>query len=161
MKYSKSAWFVNKFDIVVAALIVPALVVGIVFTKMAKGLAMPQLEAVGSGGWIAVLVLLGINLLMGLVVVHKAWGWLWFPIAIIVRFFATLGAALCGVFILAMLAYKAQSNQKIDSAWTKDDRSSRYRDGVKDGNTAAGFGAAGGGLWGFLVSHTLSYCEVE
>ena len=61
MKYSKSAWFVNKFDIVVAALIVPALVVGIVFTKMAKGLAMPQLEAVGSGGWIAVLVLLARN----------------------------------------------------------------------------------------------------
>ena len=159
MKYTKNAWFVNKFDIINAALIGPLLIFAIVLGAVVKGDA--SMIMVINCIWIAILAALGINIIMGLIITHKVWGWLLLPVAMTVRILVTFLAVVLGGLILAMFAYNAQSKGKINSAWTKDNRSSRYRDGVKDAGTAAGFGAAGGGLWGFLVRHTLAFCEKE
>ena len=100
-----------------------------------------------------------LNVIMALVETHKAWGWLLLPVFAVVRALATLLASLCGLLGLAMLAYQSQSKQKISKAWTLDSRSQNYREGMKDAATADGFKSAGSGLWGFLVSHTLEFCE--
>lgn len=158
MKYTRKAWYVNKFDIVVAAMIGPMIAVAVILTALMR-VGVPRGFALA--GWLSLAVLLFINLVFGLTITHKVWGWLWLPVAVLVRVGVTLLASLSGLFLLAMFAYQSQSQQKIDSAWVKDDRSRRYRDGVKDAKTAEGFRAAGGGLWGFLVIHTLEFCEVE
>jgi len=157
MKYTKRAWFVNKFDVVMCALMGPLLVFMIVFLKLANAQITPQV--IGSGFLIGVMVTIGVNFIMALIVTHRAWGWVWLPVYAVVRIFATLIASLCGLLALAMMAYQAQSNEKISKAWTNDNRSRNYREGMKDAATADGFKSAGSGLWGFLVSHTLEFCE--
>ena len=157
LKYTKRAWFVNKFDIVICALTGPVLFAMIVFTMM--GNAQISSQGITTGLLLSFLAMLVINVVMALVVTHKAWGWLLLPVFVIVRALATILASLCGLLGLAMLAYQSQSKQKISNAWTNDNRSRNYRNGMKDAATAEGFKSAGSGLWGFLVSHTLEFSE--
>ena len=156
MASSRKAWYANKFDLFLCALVGPLAVAAFVFLKLGQGGILPL--AVGQYLFLAVGVLLLINVVFALVVVHKNWGWLLLPVFALVRVFATLMAVLCGLLSLAMFAYQASSNEKKASAWTQDNRSSRYREGVKDGETADSFGGASGSLWGWLVLHTLAYC---
>lgn len=154
MRYTKKAWFVNKFDIVVCVLTGPVLLVIIGLGKIKI-----SSQEIATGLLIGLLAMLVLNVIMALVVTHKAWGWLLLPVFAVVRAFAILLASLCGFLGLAMLAYKSQSKQKISKAWTMDARSRNYREGMKDAEVASGFKYAGSGLWGFLVSHTLAFCE--
>ena len=155
MKYTKSAWFVNKFDIVNSALIGPAAIFAAIYS------AIPSGDDLGVYCWYFVFALVAVKLVMDLIIVHKVWGWALLPVALVVRVLTTTLATLCGVLLLIAAAYNSQSKQKIDSAWTKDDRSSRYREGRRDRSTSEGFKSAGSGLWGFMVRHTLDFCEQD
>ena len=157
MKYTKKAWFVNKFDVVVCALTGPVMFAMIVFMMLGNAKIAPQ--GIATGLLLGLLAMIVLNVIMALVVTHKAWGWLLLPVFVVVRALATLLASLCGLLGLAMLAYQSQSKEKISKAWTHDSRSRNYREGMKDAATAEGFKSAGSGLWGFLVSHTLEFCE--
>ena len=155
MKYTKSAWFVNKFDIVNSALIGPAAIFAAIYSEIPSG------DDLGVYCWYFVFALVAVKLVMDLIIVHKVWGWALLPVALVVRALTTTLATLCGVLLLIAAAYNSQSKQKIDSAWTKDDRSSRYREGRRDRSTSEGFKSAGSGLWGFMVRHTLDFCEQD
>lgn len=155
MKYTKSAWFVNKFDIVNSALIGPAAIFAAIYS------AIPSGDDLGAYCWYFVFALVAVKLVMDLIIVHKVWGWALLPVALVVRALTTTLATLCGVLLLIAAAYNSQSKQKIDSAWTKDDRSSRYREGRRDRSASEGFKSAGSGLWGFMVRHTLDFCEQD
>ena len=159
MKYSRRAWFVNRFDVMVAALIGPAVFLAILATKLGSVAQAGIPQGVISGLWIAVLSLLVLNFMMTFVVVHKAWGWLMLPFFVIVRIFATILASLSSLFIIAGMAYQSQAKEKFSKAWVQDERSRNYREGVKDAQTGEGYKSAGSGIWGFLVSHTLEFCE--
>lgn len=160
MKYTKRAWFVNKFDVVMSALIGP---VGFIafFLLCAKGdfgeVVKPY---IGYILW-PLVGLLVLNFIMMLVVTHKAWGWLMLPVFFVVRVLATIGAALSGFFIMAGMAFRAAAKESFAKAWVQDERSRNYCEGKKNARTSEGFSSAGTGLWGFFVSHTLPYCEVE
>lgn len=159
MKYSRKAWFVNRFDVIVAALIGPVVLLVILAAKIGSTVRAEIPQGVITGLWITALSLLALNFLMTFIVVHKAWGWLMLPFFIIVRIVATIVASLSSLFIIAGMAYQAQAKEKFSKAWVRDERSLNYREGVRDGQTGDGFKSAGSGIWGFLVSHTLEFCE--
>ena len=106
-------------------------------------------------------LVLVLNFIMMLVVTHKAWGWLMLPVFFVVRVLATIGAALSGFFIMAGMAFRAAAKESFAKAWVQDERSRNYCEGKKNARMSEGFSSAGTGLWGFFVSHTLPYCEVE
>ena len=153
MSYTKKAWFVNKFDIVMCMLspyVVMASIVLLVNNDECKYLGMALFSLLA-------IILIG----MTFIVTHKAWGWLWLPIFVFVRTFAVLLAILCFLFLLLTWTYRSVAKEKFSNAWTQDSRSSNYREGIENAHRAETYEGLNRGLWGFLVSHTLKFCEEE